>query len=122
MMFIMSQIFENMYPKELEWNIEHEGNSVPFLDLRLNVLNGKIHYEPYDKRRDFPFEVNLFTERASTVPKRTMLGVINAQIIRFANNCQKPEDFLHWTTRLIKAFQARSFAISDILTSIFRCI
>ena len=44
-----------IYPPELELKKEHSGDSVSFLDLQIDLLDGKFITSLFDKRDSFPF-------------------------------------------------------------------
>ena len=46
-----------IYPKELEIKLEHQGTYASFLNLDNIIVYGKLVYKLYDKRDSFPFFV-----------------------------------------------------------------
>ena len=48
---------KNIYPKELELRVEHQGNHASFLDLDIEIEDSVFVYKLFDKRDKFPFFV-----------------------------------------------------------------
>ena len=49
--------FCDIYPKELELKVEHQGDQVTFLNLDMTIKEGTFIYKLFDKRDSFPFLV-----------------------------------------------------------------
>ena len=52
--------YKQIYPPELQLNLESSGDTVNFLDLSLTNDNGHIDVKLYDKRDNFPFLLYAF--------------------------------------------------------------
>ena len=50
-------VFREIYLPELELKLEHSGQIATFLNLQIEILNGKFVYKLFDKRNDFPFSI-----------------------------------------------------------------
>ena len=47
------EIWREMYPDNLELKLEHLGTKATFLDLEIEVVDGKFTFKLYDKRDSF---------------------------------------------------------------------
>ena len=66
---------KNIYPPELQLNLESSGDTVNFLDLSLTNNNGHVDVKLYDKRDDFPFSIVRLLFTSSNIPSRTIVSV-----------------------------------------------
>ena len=56
---------KNIYPAELELKKEHGNMSASFLDLDINLENGKFLMKLFDKRDAFPFKIVRMPDKGS---------------------------------------------------------
>ena len=69
-------------------------NSCTFLDLKINIVDGKYTYESYDKRLDFDFEIINYPDLKSNVPRNPSYNVFSSQLIRF---CEINDNMVKFT-------------------------
>ena len=58
--------FENIYPEELDFKVEHHGNHVSFLDIK--VEDYIFIYKPFDKRDKFSLFIVRMPYLSSNIP------------------------------------------------------
>ena len=86
----------SIYPRILEvsgTNVDPY-KKCSFLDMEINIVNGKFISKIYDKRRDFNFDILGLPAFGSNVPSKLAYGVLCAQFCRFALVCSLREDFI----------------------------
>ena len=76
--------FRNIYPHEMELNIQHYGTSATFLDLDITILDNKFVYKIYDKREDFPFSIVKMPFYSSNIPSHVFYGSIFSEFLRIS--------------------------------------
>ena len=74
--------WKEIYPQELELVKTNNGNVCNFLDLTIDIVDGKFTYKRYDKRQDFDFEVINYPFLGSNIPHGPSYGVFISQLIR----------------------------------------
>ena len=60
--------FKNIYPKELDLQIERQGNQVSFLDLDIKVEDSVFVCKPFDKRNEFSLFIVRIPHFSSNIP------------------------------------------------------
>ena len=103
----------NIYPEQLLLQREHHGITATFLDLEINIKNGKFIYKMFDKRDNFPFKIIRLPFVSSNIPKKIFYSTILAEFLRIARNTLQNEDLIHKTTELIS--RVRNQGGNDIL-------
>ena len=58
----------DIYPKELELKVEHQGDYVTFLNLDITIREGTVIYNLFEKRHSFPFSVVRMSHIESNIP------------------------------------------------------
>jgi len=74
---------------------------VNYLDLNLKIVNKKLYYKLYDKRDNFTFPIVNFPNLSGNIPTVHSYSVFMSQLVRYARNCQKLEDFKHNVGKLL---------------------
>ena len=62
------QNFKDIYPPELQLNLESSGDHVTFLDLDLTLVDGHLDVKLFDKRDSFPFAIVRLPFLSSNIP------------------------------------------------------
>ena len=89
-----SNYIHEIYPTELILNKSNStSDHCPFLDLNINIVNGKLVTKIYDKRDDFSFPIVNFPFLDGDVPLAPSYGVYISQLVRFARVCSDVSDF-----------------------------
>ena len=74
--------FNEIYPPELQLNLENSGDEVNFLDLHISKDNGKLDYKLYDKRNSFPFSIVRLPFASSNMPSSMFYASVSAEVLR----------------------------------------
>ena len=87
--------FLEIYPVELTLKKENTINSaVTFLDLDINIVDGKFIHKLFDKRNDFHFPIVRFPYRESNLPSKMFYSTISAEVLRVCRATTMYSDFL----------------------------
>ena len=107
---VMNIVVNNIYPKELEIvdNNPSNNNKATFLDLEIEVSNGKFSTKLYDKRKDFPFNVIRMPNLRSNVPNK--YGIFVGELYRIAKSSSKLKDFISEVKCLLKQLLKQNFS------------
>ena len=84
----------DIYPVELE--LGKESNNIyqaNFLDLSINITDGKFEFGLYDKRDSFPFSIVRMPHKSSNVPSKIVYSSIGAECLRIARASHNIEAF-----------------------------
>ena len=85
-----------IYPPELELKKTTESHdSCSYLDLNINILNGKFYTDLYDKRDTFSFSIVNFPHMDSNIPSKPAYGVAISQLVRYLRICCNYQDFAY---------------------------
>lgn len=85
---------DQIYPPELTLNKSNSNDQhCSFLDLNVNICNGKLTTKIYDKRDDFTFPIVNFPFLDGDIPLGPSYGVYISQLVRFARVCNNVTDF-----------------------------
>ena len=77
-----------IYPPELELkNTTESHDSCSYLDLNINILNGKFYTDLYDKRDTFSFSIVNFPHMDSNIPSKPAYRVAISQLVRYLRIC-----------------------------------
>ena len=79
-----AESFKEIYPKELELKIEHQGTHATFLDLDISLIDGKFIYKEYDKRDSYKFFIIRMPHINSNIPSTIFYGSILSEFLRIA--------------------------------------
>ncbi len=105
-----------IYPKCLTLKLENPDNDqqCTFLDLQLKIQSGKIHYELYDKRDDFPFPIVKYPDLSGNICSSNAYGVFIGQLLRIAIACETYPCFLDRARTLTKILLQQSFKLRTL--------
>ena len=107
---LMKKYMLEIYPKEL--NLipdETDGQSLPFLDLLINIKEGVISTSIFDKRDAFNFPIVNFPILSGNIPNRSSYGVFIGEAVRYARACTHYDDFLSRIHILVKKLKTQLF-------------
>ena len=90
---LFSKNFGQIYPEELQLNLESSGESVNFLDLNLSNCNGHVEVKLYDKRNNFPFSIVRLPFSSSNIPSAVFYNCVGAEILRIGRVSSNLENF-----------------------------
>jgi hypothetical protein len=90
-----AEFIPRIYPDSLKLNKENEDpKNATFLDTALEIKdNGSVRIFIYDKRDDFPFEINTYPYCSSNISIRNAINVYTSQLVRISRICNHVEDF-----------------------------
>ena len=97
-----SKCFQEIYPPELELNIEHSGSTASFLDMRLEKQGGQFSMCLFDKRDSFPFSIVRMPYSSSNMPTRMFYSSIGAEILRISRVSSTLNNFVEATKPLME--------------------
>jgi hypothetical protein len=106
---LMDQVMSEIYPKELALTTDEAVQHAEYLDLDLEIRNGKIHSKLFDKRDAFGFSIVNFPDLSGNIPAKHSYGVFASQLIRYARCCMDVEDFTSRAKILVQRLTAQSF-------------
>ena len=86
--------YKEIYPPELQLNLESSGDAITFLDLSLTDENGHISTKLYDKRDNFPFSIVRLLFASSNIPSRMFYNCIGAEILGIGRVCSSVGNFV----------------------------
>ena len=78
------EVWREIYPDNLELKLEHLGNKATFLDLEIEVVDGKFKFKLYDKRDSFNFYIVRMPHLDSNIPPFTFYGSVFSEFLRIA--------------------------------------
>ena len=67
------EAFKDIYPEELQLNLEGSGDQVWFSDLHLKKRDGHLETKLYDKRDEFPFDIVRLPFASSNILSNVLL-------------------------------------------------
>ena len=114
--------FSDIYPPELELNLEASGDHVSFLDLDLTMCGKQVDIKLFDKRDDFPFSITRLPFATSNIPSYMFYASIGAEILRIGRVSTSQESFFTSSGAIIsRAFKqgAKINRLSKCLKKIF---
>lgn len=100
--------FRNIYPRELELKKENSiDSSATFLDLSIEINEGKFSTHIYDKRDSFPFSITRMPYKDSNIPSRMFYGCIGAEILRIARTTTNKNNFIEHVNILLRRMKSQ---------------
>ena len=76
--------FRNIYPKELELKVEHQGNYDSVLDLDVKIEDSVFVYKFCNKRDKFPFFIFRMPHLSSNMPSTIFYGSVFSELLQIA--------------------------------------
>jgi hypothetical protein len=111
---LMDSYMTEIYPSELSLTSDDATLHSNYLDLKLEIRNGKIHHSLFDKRDAFDFTIVNFPDLSGNIPARQSYGVFTSQLIRYARCCQDFDDFRERTLALVGRLVQQHFSIGQL--------
>ena len=103
--FVFLTSFKNIYPKELELEVELQGNHTSFLDLEIKIADSVFLYKFLDKRDKVPFSIVRMPHLSSNIPPTIFYWSIFSELLRIARCPLRINVFLpraaDWLSRMI---------------------
>ena len=100
---------------KFETNISE--NSVNFLDVKVNLNNGKITTDLYTK----PTGAHLFLNATSSHPTHTIRNIPKGQFIRIRRICTEVSSYSHHCKKLIQQLINRGYKEKELLKQYNEC-
>ena len=94
--------FKEIYPEELQLNLENSGEHVTFLDLDLTKNDRQLDMKLFDKRDDFPFSIVRLPFASSNIPTSMFYSSVGAEILRIGRVSSSVENFVSSSRILLK--------------------
>jgi hypothetical protein len=118
----ISRPFElgGMYPAALDLNdTTVSPTEVRFLGMSVVDVEGKLCFNVFDKRREFPFTVCRYPHKCSLIPAYIAYGVFTGLLHRYYRICTQFEHFC-WNASLLARTLVRQGWVMSRLRTIFR--
>ena len=119
---LFEEYHKEIYPEELQLNLEGSGDRLSFLDLDLTKNNGQLDVKLFDKRDSFPFSIVRLPYASSNIPTNMFYSSISAEILRIGRISWNFPNFLASAKSVIdRAYKqgATSNILSKSLKKIF---
>ena len=97
---------------------EHEGSHATFLDLDINIVDGKFVYKLFDKRNAFPFFIVRMPDYNGNIPAHVFYGSVMSEFLRIARSTMLYKDFLPVASKLFSRMKNQGGSSSQILKQI----
>ena len=114
--------FSDIYPPELELNLEASGDHVSFLDLDLTLDGKQVAIKLFDKRDHFPFSITRLPFASSNIPSYMFYASIGAEILRIGRVSSNEDSFFASAKAIISRAMkqgAKTNRLSKSLKKIF---
>ena len=95
------RVFREIYPPKLELKLEHSGQMATFLNLHIQILNGKFVYKLFDKRNAFPFSIVRMPHRESNIPESIFYSALAGEFLRISRSSMLMEDLVSSSKELV---------------------
>ena len=121
---LFSENFRDIYPEELQLNLESSGDSVNFLDLNLKNIKGCVEVKLYDKRDNFPFSIVRLPFSSSNIPSAIFYNYFGAEILRIGRVSSNLENFKTAGKELVKRALkqgGKSAKLERVLKRVYCC-
>ena len=80
---MMDDVITEIYPPELSLTSDEATVQANYLDLSIEIKNGKIHTSLFDKRDTFGFAIVNFPDLSGKISQKQSYGVFVSQLIRY---------------------------------------
>ena len=91
---IFQDSIKDIYPEELQLNLEGSGDFLSYLDLELKKVNHRIDIKLFDKRDAFPFSIVRLPYVSSNMPTNMFYFSISAEVLRIGRICSNFDNFI----------------------------
>ena len=91
---LFGEIYNEIYPEELELKLEHSGSHASFLNLDITILEGEFVYKLFNKRDAFPFSIVRLPFINSNIPESIFYSALVGEFLRIARSTLKLDDIL----------------------------
>lgn len=114
---LMDTVMTEIYPQELSLTSDDATVQANYLDLSIEIKNGKIHTSLFDKRDAFGFAIVNFPDLSGNIPEKQSYGVFVSQLIRYARCCQDLADFRERTRKLVDRLVRQNFSLLKLAST-----
>ena len=90
---LFGEIYQDIYPTELELKLEHSGSHASFLNLDITIIEDRFVYKLFDKRDDFPFAIVRMPHIDSNIPESIFYSALVGEFLRIARSTLLLDDF-----------------------------
>jgi len=90
---LFKENFKDIYPPELQLNLESTGDHITFLDMDLKNVEGRLDIKLFDKRDSFSFEIVRLPYCSSNMPSTMFYSCFGAEFIRIARVSSNLKNF-----------------------------
>ena len=114
---------EKIYPAELVLNVENQDdNHATFLDIEVDVEGDQFKTKTYDKRENYKFEIVNYPDLSGNIPHGAAYGVYTSQVISYARECNKADDFKERIKLLTSKLIKKGFTINRLKNTMKKCL
>jgi hypothetical protein len=99
---------------QLRWNIEDLTTSTTFLDLQIDIINGRLLTKTYQKA----LNLYLYIPPMSAHPQSCFKGLITGELLRYWTQNTAQEDFINITQLFIQQLIQRGHTIENIIPTL----
>ena len=101
------RVFREIYPPELELKLEHSGQMATFLNLHIQIMDGKFVYKLFDKRNDFPFSIVRMPHRESNIPESIFYSALAGEFLRISRSSMLQDDLVSSSRELVSRMKRK---------------
>ena len=107
-----------LYPQQLELKRTTETDSkLSYLDLEINIDDGRFSTAVFDKRDCFSFHIVNFPHMDSNIPSKPAYGVYISQLVRIGCVCDSYRSFFTRHHQLTHRLVKQGFLYDKLVTS-----
>ena len=108
------RVFREIYPPELELKLEHSGQMATFLNLHIQIMDGKFVYKLFDKRNDFPFSIVRMPHRESNIPESIFYSALAGEFLRISRSSMRQDDLVSSSRELVSRMKTQGGKVNRI--------
>ena len=117
------QFYQEIYPSELELKKETIcDKKASFLDLAIEIEDGKFKTKLYDKTDAFPFDIVRMPFRSSNIPSKMFFSSFSAEILKISKATSSLNLFAHTSRTLIKRMNKQGAYNAQLIPTIHKTI
>ena len=99
----------DIYPKELEVKVGHQGDHATFLNLDLSIKEGTFIYKLFDKRDSFSFSSLRMSHKKSNIPQNIFYSATKGDFLRIYCSALCLRDFIPKAKEIIERTKQQGF-------------
>ena len=108
------RVFREIYPPELELKLEHSGQMATFLNLHIQIMDGKFVYKLFDKRNNFPFSIVRMPHRERNIPESIFYSALAGEFLRISRSSMLQDDLVSSSRELVSRMKTQGGKVNRI--------